>query len=93
MQRDSLKSYFLSYSDLDDGPTENDPDEKHSKEKRLANAVSQPVSKLYAILVQSLIPIFDSFNTFLQAKEPLIHILYHSTFEFISLITFKVYLT
>ena len=28
---------------------------------------------------KSVIPIFDSFNTFLQAEEPLIHILYHST--------------
>ena len=29
--------------------------------------------------VQSVIQIFDSFNTFLQAEEPLIYILYHST--------------
>ena len=29
--------------------------------------------------VQSVIPLFDSFNTFLQAEEPAIHILYHST--------------
>ena len=75
----SLESYFLSNFDLDDKPTENVPDEKHSREKWLLNAFIQSVSKLYAMFVQSVIPIFDSFNTFLQAKEPLIHILYHST--------------
>ena len=32
---DSLKSYFLS--NLNDEPTENDPDEKPSREKRLVN--------------------------------------------------------
>ena len=31
------------------------------------------------MFVQSVIPVFDTFNTFLQAEEPLIHILYHST--------------
>ena len=71
---------FLSYFDLDDDPTENDPDEKPNKEKRLANTFRQPVSKLYAMFVQSVIPILDTFNTFLEAEEPLIHILYDSTF-------------
>ena len=47
---------------------------KPSREKRLVNAFKQPVRKLYAMFVQYL-----SFNTFLQAKEPLIYILYHST--------------
>ena len=64
---------------MDDEPTENDPDEKPSREKRLVNGMKQPVSKLYTMSVQSVIPIFDSFNTFLRAEEPLIHILYHST--------------
>ena len=78
MQWDSLKSYFLSNFDLDDDPTEKDPDEKNSREKRLVNAFKQPVSKLFSMFVQSVISIFDSFNTFMQAEEPLIHILYHS---------------
>ena len=64
---------------MDDEPTENDPDEKPSREKRLVNGMKQPVSKLYTMSVQSVIPIYDSFNTFLRAEEPLIHILYHST--------------
>ena len=63
---------------MDDQPTENDPDEKPSREKKLVNAIKQTVSKLYTMFVQSVIPIFDSFNTFLRAEEPLIHILYHS---------------
>ena len=32
MQQDSLESHFLSTFDLDDDPTENDPDEKPSRE-------------------------------------------------------------
>ena len=76
---DSLESYFLSNFDLDDDPIENSSDEKPSRKKRLVNAFKQPVSKLYAMFVQSVIPIFDSFNTFLQADEPLIHTLYHSS--------------
>ena len=38
-------------------------------------------TKLYAFFAQSAIPIFDSFNTFLQATEPLIHVLHQSTFH------------
>ena len=33
-----LKSYFMSNFNLDDNPTENDPDEKPSREKMLVNA-------------------------------------------------------
>ena len=64
---------------MSDEPTENDPDEKPSRKRRLVNAFKQPVSKLYAIFVKPVILIFNHFNTFLQAEEPLIHILYHST--------------
>ena len=64
MQWNSLESYFLSNFDLDDDPTENDPDEKPRAEKRLLNAFKQPVSMLYAMFVQYVISIFDSFNTF-----------------------------
>ena len=64
---------------MDDDPPEKDPDEKPSRKKRLVDAFKQPVSKLCATFVQSLIAIFDSFNTFLQPEEPLIHIMYHST--------------
>ena len=65
LQWDSLKLYFPSNFDLDDEPTENDLDEKPGREKKLVNAFKQLVSKLHAMFVQSVIPIFDSFNTFL----------------------------
>ena len=91
MQWNSLQSYFLSDLDLDDDPTESNPDEKPSTENRLVNAYKRPVRKLYVMFLQSVIPIFDSFNTFLPAEEPLIYILYHSTF--VLLITFKIYPT
>ena len=76
IQRYYLKSYFMSNFNLDDDPTEHDPDEKPSREKRLVNAFKEPVRKLYAMFLHSVIPIFDSFNTFLQAEETLIHVLY-----------------
>ena len=38
MQWDFLEFYFQSNFDLDDDPTENDPDEKPTIEKRLVNA-------------------------------------------------------
>ena len=69
MQWDFLESYFQSNFDLDDDPTENDPDEKPSREKRLVNAFKQPVSKLFIMFVQSVIPVFDSTNSFLQLRN------------------------
>ena len=79
MQWDSLESYFPSNCD---DPTENAPNEKPSREESLVNAFKQPVNKLYVMLIQSVIQIFDSFNTFLQNEEPLIHVLYHCTLCF-----------
>ena len=79
IERDFLESYFLASFDLDDDPTENDPDEESCREKRLGNSFKQPLSKLYALFAQSVTSTFDSFNNFLQAGEPLINILYHFT--------------
>ena len=73
-----MESHFLANFDLDDD-SENDPDEESCTEKRLGNAFKQPLSKLYALLVQSVTSIFDSFKNFLEAEEPLINILYHFT--------------
>ena len=83
MQLNSLKSYFLSHFDLDDDLIENNPKEKISREKRLVNAFKQPI-----IFEQSVIPIFDRFDTFLQAEELLIHILYHSFLRLYRLLFF-----
>ena len=41
IQRYHLKSYFMSNFNLDDDPTEPDPDEKCSREKRLVNAFKE----------------------------------------------------
>ena len=60
---------------MDDDTTENNSDEKPN----VVNVFKQPVSKLCAMFVQTLIPTFDCFNTFLQAEEQLVRILYHST--------------
>ena len=81
-----FQSYFPPNFDMDDDPTENGPDEKPSRKYRLVNAFKQPVSELYAMLVKSVIPIFRSFNTFLQPKEPLIHILHHPSLRFYCLL-------
>ena len=51
MEWDSLESYFLSNFELDDDPTENDQDDKPTREKSLVNVFKQPVSKLYAKFV------------------------------------------
>ena len=67
---------------MDDGPFENNPDEKPNREKRLVNTFKQPVSKLYAMFVESVIPIFDIFNIFLQAEESLSLILFHLLYIF-----------
>ena len=74
-----FKITFLFNLNLDDDPTENDTDEKTNREKKLVNAFKQPFSKLHAMFIQSVIPIFNSFKTFLEAEKPLIHIFYHST--------------
>ena len=79
MQWDSLESYFLSNFDLDDDPNENDPNEKHIREKRMVNTFKLTGRKLYVMFIQSVIPIFGSFNSFLKTEELLIQILYHAT--------------
>ena len=62
IQRDSWESYFLSNFNLDNDLTQNDPDEKPSREKRLVNAFKQPIRKLYVMFLLSVISTFDSFN-------------------------------
>ena len=77
-QWDLLESYFLSYFDLDDEPVNRDPHDKPSRETRLVQAFKEPDTKLYAMFIQSVIPFFDSFNTFLQSEVLLIHVLFQS---------------
>ena len=69
-QWESLESYFLSYFDLQVDPTEKALDDQPNREKRLVKTFKDPVTKLYAMFAQLVIPIFDSFNTLLQLEEP-----------------------
>ena len=58
-QWDCLESYFLSYFDLQDDP---EADGQTNPETRLEKAFKSPVTKLYAMFVQCVIPVFDSYN-------------------------------
>ena len=56
-QWDSLESYFLSYFDLQDDPeAEDQTNDNTNREKRLVKAFKDPITKLYAMFVQSVIP-------------------------------------
>ena len=66
---------IISCFELDDDP-EVQTNDNDNREKRLVKAFKDPVTKLYAMFVQWVIPIFDTFNTFFQSEEPLIHMLY-----------------
>lgn len=47
-----------------------------AEKKRLIEAFKDPVTKLYVMFVQSVILIFDSFNTFLKSEGPQVYVLY-----------------
>ena len=68
-QWESLESYFLSYFDLQVDPTEEVLDEQPNRAKRLVKTFKDPVTKLYAMFVQLVIPIFDSFIHFYSQKN------------------------
>ena len=69
---------MVSYFDLQDD-LEDTEDEKSNRENRLVKAFKNPITKLYFMFVKSMNSIFDSFNTFLQSEQPLIHVLHQST--------------
>ena len=46
---------------------------------RLVKLFRDPVTKLYCLFVQAVIPTFDIFNKYLQSEEPLVHLFYQST--------------
>ena len=74
MQWEALRSYFISEFEEDDALDE----EKVTREVRLIRQFNDPFTKLYVIFVQSVMPVFDQFNTFLQSEEPLVHLLHES---------------
>ena len=78
-QWDLFKVIFSCFDLQDDLEAEDQTNDNTKREKRLVKAFKDPITKLYAMFVQSVIPIFDSFNTFLQSEAPLIHILHQCT--------------
>ena len=66
---ESLESYFLSYFDLQVDPTEKVLDNQPNRSKRLVKTFKDRVTKLYAMIVQLVIPIFDSFIHFYSQKN------------------------
>lgn len=57
-----LKSYFLS--------------ESQARFKRLHSIFSNPLSEVYLLFYQSILPVFSKFNLFLQREDPCIHLVY-----------------
>ena len=62
-QYPALKSYFLSQ------------DEPQARFTRLQALFSDPMTEVYLFFLQSVLPVFNDTNKFLQREEPLIHIL------------------
>ncbi|XP_005996930.1 uncharacterized protein LOC102351322 [Latimeria chalumnae] len=83
-QWDALKSYFLSNFDLEDDNTSGSKKKKSKvgdKEQRLVERFKDPLTKMYLMFIQAVIPIYDGFNTLLQSEEPLIHKLYPAVMD------------
>ena len=59
-----LRSYFLS-----EGCTE-------ARFNRLRRVFDDPLSEIYLLFYQSVLPVFNSFNRFLQREDPCIHLIH-----------------
>ena len=68
-QYPSLRSYFLS---------ENDP---AARFQRLKKVFADPMTEVYLLFMQSILPTFNCTNKFLQREEPLIHSLQPQLFS------------
>ena len=77
MQWEALPSYFISEFEEDDALDE----ENVTREVRLIRQFNDPFTKLYVLFVQTVMPVFDQFNKFLQSEEPLVHLLHESTIK------------
>ena len=60
----SLKSYFMSES------------QHQARFERLQRLFEDPMTELYLMFFQSILPVFTHANRFLQREEPLIHVLH-----------------
>lgn len=63
MQYSSLKSYFASES------------ESQPRFHRLQQSFGDPMTEIYLLFFQSILPCFTHMNQLLQREEPLVHIL------------------
>ena len=61
---EGLKSYFLSESC------------SQARFQRLQSLFSDPVTEIYLLFYQSILPVFNHFNLFLQREDPCIHLVY-----------------
>ena len=77
MKWDALASYFLS--EFEDNDEKTKDDSKATQAVRLVTKFNDPFTKLYALFVQSIMPSFDAYYTFLQSEELLVHLLQDST--------------
>ena len=61
---EGLRSYFLSEN------------ESQARFKRLKELFSSPMTEIYLLFFQSVLPTFTHFNMFLQREDPCIHLVY-----------------
>ncbi|KAJ8048255.1 hypothetical protein HOLleu_00499 [Holothuria leucospilota] len=67
-----LRTYFLSENFCD------------ARFKRLYNVYSNPMTEVYLLFYQAVLPCFTTFNKLLQKEEPLIHQLYDAQQRFMN---------
>jgi len=67
----SLESYFKSTS------------EPQARFKRLQEKFSNPITEVYLLFLQSIMPLFTRFNQLLQREDPMIHVLYSQMRKFL----------
>ena len=79
---DCLESYFVSYFDLQDDP---EADGQTNRETRLEKAFKSPVTRLYAMFVKCVMPVFDSYNPSVRGTtDSYVTSVYHSSVLFIA---------
>ena len=76
-QYQALKSYFLSEEEI------------QTRFQRLRQHFGNPITEVYLMFYQAVLPSFTSFNTFLQRETPCIHLLQDKIEFFVSKILSK----
>ena len=76
-QYQGLKSYFLSEN------------ESQARFRRLQTVFIDPMTEVYLFFLQSLLPVFNQANRFLQREEPLVHILLQQLYSLLKKVVGK----